>query len=291
MLLRVAAYCRVSTEREQQQNSLAAQKRFFGEYIAARGGWTFAGIYADEGESGTSARSRPEFLRLMAAALSGDVDLIVTKDVSRFARNTLDTLDYTRRLRRAGVGVVFISDGINTLEPDGEFRLSIMASVAQEESRKTSERVKWGQARAMESGCVFGNRSIYGYRLVGGRLEPDPDEAPVVRLIFEKCAKEGKGCYTVARELDELGIRPRYAGGWSQQSVLKILRNEKYAGDLLQKKYVTPDYLDHKKIRNPDPSTMILIKNHHEPLVPRRLFAAAQKALAGRKKSKNKQNS
>ena len=151
-------------------------------------------MYADEGLSGTAARNRPAFQQMLSAAEEGEIDLILTKEVSRFARNTVDALACTRRLRRYGVGVVFINDGIDTRQNDGEFRLTIMASVAQEESRKTSERVKWGQRRSMENGVVFGCNNIYGFSLLHGRLTVKEDEAEVIRLVYRKFLNEGKGC-------------------------------------------------------------------------------------------------
>lgn len=166
--LRVAAYCRVSTDKEDQLHSLAAQQAYFEGYIA-RHGWRCAGIFADEGLSGTTLR-RPRFAELLRLARSGAVDLILTKEVSRFARNTVDALQVTRRLREQGVGVIFLSDGIDTRDNDGEFRLTIMASVAQEESRKISERTRWGQLQAMRRGVAFGNDTVYGYALRGGAL-------------------------------------------------------------------------------------------------------------------------
>ena len=158
--LRVAAYCRVSTEKEDQRNSLTAQQTFFYRYIEQRPEWELVGIFADEGLSGTSARRRPQFTEMIQRAMGGGIDLIVTKEVSRFARNTVDTLQITRQLKSCGVRVLFLNDNIDTGDNDGEFRLTIMASVAQEESRKVSERTRWGQLQAMKRGVVFGNKSI-----------------------------------------------------------------------------------------------------------------------------------
>ena len=175
-MLRVAAYCRVSTSQEDQRNSLENQRRYFSEYISRQPDWELVEVYADEGLSGTSS-DRPAFRRMLAAAAEEKIDLILTKEVSRFARNTVDTLAYTRLLRRQGVGIVFIGDHIDTRQNDGEFRLTIMASVAQEESRKISERVKWGQQRSMERGVVFGCDNIYGFSLQGGELMVKPEQA------------------------------------------------------------------------------------------------------------------
>ena len=175
--LRVAAYCRVSTDKEDQRNSLAAQQAFFLHYIEEHPGWVLVGVFADEGLSGTSVKRRPQFTGMIQRAMAGEIDLILTKEVSRFARNTVDTLQITRQLKANGVGVLFLNDGIDTRDNDGEFRLTIMASVAQEESRKVSERTRWGQLQAMRRGVVFGNNSIYGYTLRGGQLTVEPEQA------------------------------------------------------------------------------------------------------------------
>ena len=177
------------------------------------------------------------------------IDLILTKEVSRFARNTVDTLYYTRKLKEAGVGVIFTIDNIDTRDTDGELRLTIMASLAQEESRKTSERVKWGQKRRMELGVVFG-RDLLGYTVKNGVLSINEEEVPVVKAIFHKYTNESKGTHVIARELLEEGLRPKRIQQWSNTVILRALRNEKYVGDLCQKKTYTPDYLTHKKKYN-----------------------------------------
>lgn len=282
--LRVAAYCRVSTDREDQANSLYSQQSYFTQYIQAHPGWILTKVYADEGISGTSTHRREAFSRMVAQAEAGGLDLILTKEVSRFARNTVDTLEYTRRLKSLGVGVIFINDNIDTRENDGELRLTIMASIAQEESRKTSQRVKWGQLRRMEAGVVFGNNSIYGFDLHRGQLSVNPEQAQVVRLIYHKFLNEGKGTHVIARELYEAGIAPpkTAAGKWSCVMILRILRNEKYAGDLLQKKFVTPDFLTHKKVLNKGQEEQVLIRDHHEAVIDRAAWDAAQRELDAR---------
>ncbi len=293
MPLRVGAYCRVSTDREDQANSLMSQKAYFSDYIRRQDGWVLADIYPDEGISGTTPHRREQFNRRIAAAEAGKLDLILTKEVSRFARNTVDTLAYTRRLKRLGVGVVFTNDNIDTRDNDGELRLTIMASMAQEESRKTSERVKWGQKRRMEAGVVFGNNSLYGFDLTGGKLTVKEDEARIVRHIYHKFLHEGKGTHVIARELYEEGVPPpRSASGrWSCVMVRRILRNEKYAGDVLQKKYVTVDYLTHKKVENRGLEDQILLRDHHEAIIGRPIWEAAQAELerrAGKQADKSK---
>ena len=173
--LKTAAYCRVSTDKDDQANSLASQRNYFAEYIRNHEGWILNSVYYDEGISGTQTKKRAGFNAMMEAAFRGEIDLILTKEVSRFARNTVDTLSYTRRLREIGVGVIFTIDNIDTRDSDGELRLTIMASIAQEESRKTSERVKWGQKRRMEQGVVFG-RDLLGYRVKDGKLYMNREE-------------------------------------------------------------------------------------------------------------------
>ena len=238
-LLRVAAYCRVSTDKDDQLNSLSAQQRFFRSYVKEHAGWVLVDIVADEGLSGTSIKHRPRFAELIRRALAGEIDLIVTKEVSRFARNTVDTLQVTRQLKEKGVGVLFLNDNIDTRDNDGEFRLTIMASVAQEESRKISERTRWGQLQAMKNGVVFGNNSLYGYTVRNGQLTVQPEQAEVVRQVYHKFLVERKGTHTIARELTESAVRPplRPSGAWTSSMILKMLKNEKYCGDLLQKKY------------------------------------------------------
>ena len=275
---RVAAYCRVSTDHTDQANSFAGQQRYFRRYIAANPAWTLYEIFADEGLSGTSTKHRRAFQRMIDCALGGEIDLIVTKEISRFARNTLDSIYYTRMLKKHGVGVVFVSDGINTLDGDAELRLAILSSIAQEESRRTSERVKWGQRRQMEQGVVFG-RSMLGYDVRGGRMYVDPAGARVVRAIFRKFVVEGKGAHTIARELQEEGVRPMRAAAWHSTVILRMLRNEKYCGDLVQKKTYTPDYLTHEKKYNRGQEDFVTLRNHHEPIVSRAMFEAAGRIL------------
>ena len=284
MPLRAAAYCRVSTDREDQANSLHSQQTYFRTYIENHDDWLLVEVYADEGISGTTTRRREQFNRMIRDAEAGKIDLILTKEVSRFARNTVDTLEYTRRLKRLGVGVIFINDNIDTRENDGELRLTIMASMAQEESRKTSERVKWGQKRRMEAGVVFGNNSIYGFDLTGGRLTVRPEEAAVVRHIYHKFLNEGKGTHVIARELYEEGVPPPRSatGKWSCVMIRRILRNEKYAGDVLQKKFVTVDYLTHKKVENRGQEEAIYLRDHHEAIIDRPTWEAVQEELTRR---------
>ena len=275
---RVAAYCRVSTDNEDQANSFESQQRYFRQYIAHNPDWELFEIFADEGISGTNTKKRKEFNRMIACAKNGDFDLIITKEISRFARNTLDSIYYTRDLKKHGVGVIFMNDGINTLDGDAELRLAIMASIAQEESRKTSERVKWGQKRQMEQGVVFG-RSMLGYDVKDGKMTINEEGAEVVRLIFHKFVYEGKGTHVIARELREAGIKPMRVNEWCNTVILRVIRNEKYCGDLVQKKTYTPDFLSHEKKYNRGQEEFVIIKDHHEPIISRELFEEANRIL------------
>ena len=278
-MIMVASYCRVSTDKEDQANSFEAQRRYFKEYIARQPDWELFAVYADEGISGTSTKKRMQFNQMINDARMGKFQLIITKEVSRFSRNILDTISYTRELKRLGVGVLFMNDGISTLEPDAELRLSIMGSIAQEESRKTSSRVKWGQTRQMERGVVFG-RSMLGYDVKDGKLSVNPEGAEVVRQIFYKYGVEKKGTSVIARELREAGVKS-YSGNvrWSNSHIVKILKNEKYVGDLVQKKTYTPDYLTHAKKYNRGEEPMIVLRDHHEPIIDRELWDIVQAEL------------
>ena len=277
-LLRVAAYCRVSTDKEDQAGSFESQQSYFRQYIGQHSEWELYMIYADEGISGTGTKKRKEFNKMIQAAKSGEIDLIITKEISRFARNTLDSIYFTRELKKYGVGVIFMNDGINTLDSDSELRLAIMSSIAQEESRKTSERVKWGQKRRMEQGVVFG-RNMLGYDVINGKMYINNDGAKTVRLIFHKFVNENKGTYVIARELTEEKISPMKCGKWQSSVILRILRNEKYCGDLIQKKTYTPDYLSHEKKYNHGEEEFVIIKDHHEPIISRSIFEAANTML------------
>ncbi len=275
---KVAAYCRVSTDRDDQANSFESQQRYFRQYIENNPDWELYGIFADEGISGTNTKKRKEFQRMITCAENGDFDLIITKEVSRFARNIVDTISITRELKKHGVYVIFMNDGINTMDGDAELRLGIMASIAQEESRKTSERVKWGQKRRMEQGVVFG-RSMLGYDVRNGKMTINEEGAEIVRMIYHKFVNEGKGTHVIARELAEAGIHPMRVKEWSNTVILRVIRNEKYCGDLVQKKTYTPDFLSHEKKYNKGEEEFVIIKDHHEPIISRELFEKANRIL------------
>ena len=276
---KVCAYCRVSTDKDDQANSLENQKNFFENCINRNPEWDLINIYVDEGISGTSVRKRKAFNQMIQDAENKEFDLILTKEISRFARNTLDSIFYTRKLKDLGIGVIFLNDNINTLDPDSELRLTIMSSIAQEESRKTSDRVKWGQKRQMEKGVAFGSNNILGYDVKNGKLYINEKQAEIVRLIFDLYLHEGMGSTVVAKELENRGIlSPTGSIEWQNASVLRILKNEKYIGILKQKKAITTDYLTHRRIKNTN-DDYIIIENNHEPIIDKESFETVQKEI------------
>lgn len=282
---RVAAYCRVSTDKTDQANSLVSQKRYFNEYINRNPLWQLYDVYVDDGISGTNTKKRIAFNRMIDDAVNGKFDLIITKEISRFARNIVDSIMYTRKLKKHGVGVLFLNDGIYTMDSDGELRLALLSTMAQEESRKTSERVKWGQRRQMEKGVVFG-KDMLGYDVRGGKLIINEEGAETVRKIFQKFLDEGKGAHRIAKELRKEGVKTAARmKDWSYTNILRILRNEKYCGDLVQQKTYTPDYLTHQKKRNHGEVETVAIKNHHEPIISRERFEQAQRELQRRRQA------
>jgi len=281
-MLKIAVYCRVSTDKEDQANSFESQQRYFREYIERQPDWVLYDVYADEGITGTSTKKRMAFNHMIADARLGRFDLIITKEMSRFARNTLDSISYIRELKKIGIGVYFMNDNMNTLNENSEFFLTLKASMAQEESRSTSERVKWGQTRRMERGVVFG-RSMLGYNVKDGKISVNAAGAEIVKLIFTKYVTERKGTSVIARELREAGYKTLTGNAkWSNTVILKILHNEKYCGDLCQKKTYTPDYLTHDKKYNNGAVEKVFIKDHHEPIIDRELWDAAQRELKRR---------
>lgn len=278
-MIRVAAYCRVSTDKDDQANSFESKQSYFRSCIDRNPDWELQEIYPDEELSGTSTKKRKRFNQMIAAARAGKIDLIITKEVSRFARNTVDTLEYTRELRKRGIRVFFLLDNINTMDTDGELRLTIMSSMAQDESRKTTERVKWGQTRRMEQGVVFGREPL-GYDVKDGHMTVNPEGAAVVRYIFHKYLVERKGTPTIAKELCDKGILSSRGNlKWSSATVLKLLRNEKYCGDLIQKKTYTPDFLTHEKKYNKGQEELVVLRDHHEAIIDRETWETVQREL------------
>lgn len=226
--LNVAYYARVSTEKVEQQASIKHQEEHFEELIHSNNRWKFAGSYIDDGISGMHADKREEFQRMLRDAKLGKIDMIITKEISRFARNTLDSIQYTRELLSYGVCVWFQNDGINTIDDDSEFRLTIMAGVAQDEIRKLSSRVKFGHAQSIKNGVVLGHR-MYGYSNNQGKLELIPEEAEMVRMIFQDYAS-GISTPRIEKKLWDMGYRSFKGGKISRDVIKNIIRNPKYKG-------------------------------------------------------------
>lgn len=282
----VCAYCRVSTDEFDQRNSLVAQKQFFQRYFSQHQNWTNIGIFADEGLSGTSLEKREEFNRMLALARYGGVEIILTKEVSRFSRNVKDLLNIIEELRAKGVYIWFLSDDINTEKNDYRERITQIATNAEQESLRTSRRVRWGQQQRMEQGAVFGRKEMFGYNIVRDengiqRFVIIEEEAEIVRQIYQWYAS-GDGTFTIAKRLQQMGVKTkRYKNGWSNTVILRLLRNEKYVGDLAQGKTYTPDPLTHKKKYNRGDSISFYITDHHPEaaIVSRDLWDKVQKRL------------
>lgn len=281
--LRVTYYARVSTDKDEQLHSLSAQVRYYTEYIRRNPRWVFVEGYIDEGISGTSVGKRENFLRMIDDAAAGRFDFIVTKEISRFSRNTLDSIRYTQELLRCGVGVLFESDNINTLMPDAELRLTIMSSIAQDEVRKISERVRFGFKRAIENGVVLGNDRIWGYEKRDGRLVIKEDEAEIVRTIFDLYANERMGIRTIAGCLSSQGRKNTKGNDFSFSTIRGILCNPKYKGWYCGRKSSKIDYkLNTIKHFPEEEWVMYRDAERVPPIVPEELWDKANLILSRR---------
>ena len=290
--LRVTFYARVSTDRYEQLNSLENQVMYFENFIKEQENWIFVEGYVDEGISGTSVKKREDFLRMVDDAKKKKFDLILTKEISRFSRNTLDSIKYTQELLSCGVGVHFLSDNINTFQPDSELRLTIMSSIAQEEIRKLSERVRFGYKRSVEKGIVPGSNNIYGYTKNKGKLVIDEEQAKSIRLIFETYVSENIGVHRLGFKLfEEYGVT-NYAGKPIAGTVIKnIIRNPKYKGYFCAHKETTVDYHDRKRKRFKRDEWIVYKDNETcPPIVSEELWDKANEILDARSKKHDQIN-
>ena len=282
--LNVAAYCRVSTDQEEQENSYEAQISYYTEKIGKNNDWQMAGIFADEGITGTQAKKRPEFLKMIRLCRQRKIDMVLTKSLSRFARNTVDSLNYIRELKALGIAVIFEKENINTLETDTEMMLTIMSCFAQAESESISKNVSWGIRQSFKNGNVpMQYARLLGYKKGdGGNADIIPDEAEVVREIY-RCYLDGMSMNLIADRLNAKGLTTKGSGSPYRKAVVqRILTNEKYTGDaLLQKTYVT-DCITKKTRKNNGELPMYLVKNHHEPIISRSDFNRVQEEMARR---------
>ena len=292
--LRVAAYCRVSTDDEEQLTSYEAQKNYYTDKIMTNKEWTMAGIFADEGITGTSARKRPEFLRMIRQCKQGKIDIVLTKSISRFARNTVDCLNYVRALKELGIAVIFEKENMNTLEIDSEILITMLGAFAQSESESISANVRWGIRQAMKEGkATIQYKYLYGYRK-GDDSKPEiiPDQAEVVRKIYDLFLS-GTPIRGILEYLNANNI-PNISGKsqWAKNAVNSILTNEKYCGDVLLQKTYIDDCINKKVKKNTGQLPMYLVQNHHEGIISHETFDAAQAELARRSagKSPSKKN-
>ena len=287
--LRVAAYCRVSTEQEEQQNSYQVQIAYYTDLINRKKEWSLVGIFADEGISGTQTKKRTEFNRMIRMCKNKKIDLVITKSISRFARNTVDCLEYVRQLKNLGIGVIFEKENINTLTMTSEFMIALYGSFAQAESESISKNVSWGKEKAYREGKVqFQYQNLLGYRKgADGKPEIVPEEAETVRLIY-KLFLDGYSMTNIKKTLESKGIlTAKSKKVWNESLISSILKNEKYVGDALLQKTYTLDCITHKVVKNHGERPMYLVTDHHAPIIDRDTYNRVQQELA-RRSSKRK---
>ena len=285
---KVAGYARVSTDHEEQLNSYEAQLDYYTAFIQGRSDWEFAGMYSDEGISGTSTKKREGFQSMVEDALAGKIDLIITKSVSRFARNTVDSLSTIRKLKEHGTEVYFEKENIWTFDAKGELLITIMSSLAQEESRSISENVTWGHRKRMADGKVsvpYGGFLGYDKGEDGG-LVVNPEQAEVVKLIYGDFLA-GLSCHAIAVKLTAMGVKtPRGKDKWYQGTVRSILTNEKYKGDALLQKYYTPDFLVKRQVVNKGEIPQYYVEKDHEAIIEPEVFDRVQDIMRERSAKK-----
>ena len=287
--LQVAAYCRVSTEEEEQQSSYEAQCSYYTDKIMTNPEWTMAGIFADEGITGTSTKKRDDFNRMIRKCKQGKINLILTKSISRFARNTLDTINYTRMLRAMGIGIYFEKENINTLDMDSEMLITMLGAFAQAESESISRNVAWGKRKAIQDGKVYVNfNRLYGYYLDEDKNPTiDEEKAPVVRLIYSQYLY-GASLRMIKDQLEgECILNPKGKSGWNISSIKAILTNEKYCGDVLGQKTYKECVIGGKVMRNNGQLPQVLIQNNHPGIVTREWFYEVQEEMKRRSAAKS----
>lgn len=284
--LRVCFYARVSTDKDEQLHSLQSQISFFNDYISKVPNWCFIGSYIDEGISGTQVKKRDEFLRMIEDAKKHKFDLILTKEISRFSRSTLDSIKYTQELLSNGVGVYFLNDNINTILPDSELRLTIMSSIAQDEVRKLSERVSFGMKRSIDNGVVLGCSNIYGYVKDKGKLVIDDEQAKMIKIIFDRYANTTDGLSKISRYLFSLGYKSRNGKRIDTTILTRIIENPKYKGYYCGHKSKVLDYRTKQKKRLNE-SDWIIYKDYENvpPIVSEELWERANVKLKERQDS------
>lgn len=277
--IRVAAYARVSSDKDAAFHSLEAQTAYYRDYVAAHPGWELIRIYSDNGISGTTI-NRPEFQRMLQDCREGKIDLVVTKSVTRFARNTVILLETIRELKKLGVDCYFEKEDMHSISPDGELLLTLLAMYAEEEARSASENQKWRIQKLYDQGKPAGGHT-FGYRLAGGKFEIVPEEAEIVKEIF-RLYLSGMGYGKIAKTLIEQGVPSRFGGTWSSTSIRDILNNEKYTGDLLLQKFFHEDFRTKKKRKNTGELRKVYVKNSHNAIIDKQTFKAVQQEIERR---------
>ena len=274
----VAAYARVSTDYEDQINSYRVQCEEYSATISANPNYNFVGVYADQGLSGTQKSKRPEFLKMIEAAKNGEIDLILTKSISRFARNTVDTITTVRELRDLGVEIYFEKENISSLDPKIDFMLTILSSIAQEESRSISTNVKWAYDKKFKNGVVDARR-IYGFDVVDAQFAINENEAKIIRRIFNLALDRYKPT-DITKVLNSEGILTPNGKAWSYGTIKHILANEKYCGDAILRKTVTVDYLTKKQVKNDNVADKYYVTNNHPAIISKETYDAVQIILS-----------
>ena len=289
MNLRVAYYARVSTDKDDQLNSLENQSNYFNEMITENKNWTFANSYIDEGISGTAVKKRESFLRMIDDAKLGNIDLILTKEISRFSRNTVDSIKYTEKLLSYGVIVHFLSDNLNTIFSDSEFRLAIMSSLAQDEVRKLSERVKFGMKRMVKDGKLIGGGNLTGYFKKDGKLIINEEEKEIIEIIFNLYATGKYSLLKISDKLKEKGYLNTKGKPYSDTTIRKIILNPRYKGYFTANMSYIEDYKTHKKILNPK-DEWIIYKDFEKcpPIISEKIWNKANEIMKSRSLNPNK---
>ena len=284
--LRVCFYARVSTDKDEQLHSLSNQISFFNDYISKVPNWEFIGSYIDEGISGTQVKKREEFLKMIRDAKRHKFDLILTKEISRFSRSTLDSIKYTQELLSNGVGVYFLNDNINTILPDSELRLTMMSSIAQDEVRRLSERVTFGMKRSIDNGVVLGCSNIYGYVKDKGKLVIDDEQAKMIKIIYDRYANTTDGLSKVSKYLFNLGYKSKTGKRIDTTVLTRIIKNPKYKGYYCGNKSKVLDYKTKKK-KNLNESDWVIYKDNDNvpPIVSEELWKRANIKLKQRQDS------
>lgn len=273
-VMKVAAYARVSTDKDAMLHSLSSQVSYFSKLIQSHDSWKYVGVYSDEGMTGTKI-SRGGFTRMIEDAKAGKIDIIITKSLSRFARNTVDCLKTIREMKAIDVDIFFEEQNIHTLSSNGEFLISLLAGYAQEESRQCSENTLWRVRKNFKEGKPYGGSSMLGYKLEKGRFTVVPEEAEIVRKIFDLYLA-GNGFCKIARILTNEGIKSYTGKAWNKSTLGEIISNVTYTGNLHLQKTYRENHMTKKTMRNKGEKTLYIVEGNHEPIISQEIFDKAQ---------------